>query len=450
MSQLSGPDTQKALSEDTLAAVSSNYEVSSVQRSSQLCQQFLPGSFRSQAGRTQLILSPWNPRLPKLFQNEKNFSSTTSIGVLEATEDFVRWCPNASFAAIRDRIQPIFAGSQPERLQPHTLLALIVYIDNHPAADYKCQLSLSRLDLEELVDQIQMHDSAVGDLLGESRYCSAFGRTKDVDDQREAGFEFFCQHPCWLAESCHDRTSFHLPWSVYMHHDRTRNSTTYVIAAARHDDMISEMLGRLGICRQEMAQSTTALQAAAHPFLLHVLVSGIAFQRSSAYVMAVRQKMTGDIAAVNEYSSEDDRLSRDGFLVENLRERHSRRKLTIITKSLHKVSQNCDIGIANADMSIKLCEDMLSAYERFRVKGPVEPYDSWRQVSDSMQWISKTWYRQKEWLISYKARKDTAMNLVCLAVHLWPMTQLKKVLTDMPPSNAGIQPGCSARQRREH
>jgi hypothetical protein len=29
-----------------------------------------------------------------------------------------------------------------------------------------------------------------------------------------------------------------------------------------------------------------------------------------------------------------------------------------------------------------------------------------------MEWILKTWQCQKNWLVSYKARKDTAMNFV--------------------------------------
>ena len=86
-------------------------------------------------------------------------------------------------------------------------------------------------------------------------------------------------------------------------------------------------------------------------------------------------------------------------------------QLELITKKLHLVSQTADTGIANALMSIKLSEEMVGAYRAYCIdneKGPAYH----RQIADALSYLLKSWNCQRDWLVSYKARKDTAMNFV--------------------------------------
>lgn len=135
-------------------------------------------------------------------------------------------------------------------------------------------------------------------------------------------------------------------------------------------------------------------------------VHGLAFEQSKDYVDDVRKRLMDPIVEINDYS-------KNSFYTEFRKQSgmEGRQQLKDITKQLHLVSQTCDTGIANADMSLRLCEDMLDAYDRF--VGPCGgSLASWRQTRDSMAWVLKTWSSQKNWLVNYKARKDTAMNFV--------------------------------------
>src|SRR5947207_7473074 len=193
------------------------------------------------------------------------------------------------------------------------------------------------------------------------------------------------------------------PCSLYLHHDKMLNTSFYVISAARDDSCPTKIVEELGIPNPDMPYTGPSVEAAANPFLIHALVSGYAYHQSTDYLADVRERLFSEIAEVNDYSKES-----YAGLPEVHRGNVGRMKLENITKNLHLVSQTCDSGIANADMSIRLCEEMLEAYTAFS-RGVATPPASWRQVRDSMEWILKTWQCQKNWLVSYKARKDTAM-----------------------------------------
>ena len=89
--------------------------------------------------------------------------------------------------------------------------------------------------------------------------------------------------------------------------------------------------------------------------------------------------------------------------------------LESITKQLHLVSQTADTGIANSHMSIKIAERMLEAHSMFmmtkeRQKGPAAVIIN--DTHAALQYVRNSFYCQKDWLTTYKARKDTAMNFV--------------------------------------
>jgi len=89
-------------------------------------------------------------------------------------------------------------------------------------------------------------------------------------------------------------------------------------------------------------------------------------------------------------------------------------ELENITKALHEVSQTIDSGTANALMSIKLSTEMLNACNSFCILQS----SAARQTRDSISYLLKSFNCQRDWLSTYKARKDTAMNLVRTIVPL--------------------------------
>jgi len=154
-----------------------------------------------------------------------------------------------------------------------------------------------------------------------------------------------------------------------------------------------------------------------------------------------------EIAEVNDYSKESYAAPRPGEPGAH----DGRKKLESITKNLHLVSQTCDTGIANADMSIMLCKEMLDAYVAFSKSDPSQgpPLEHRRQLQDSLEWVLKTWHCQKNWLISYKARKDTAMNFVCFSMELIILREQQLIRSHLCVAS-GIQPCHAARQFHQH
>ncbi|RYP05121.1 hypothetical protein DL764_004037 [Monosporascus ibericus] len=181
------------------------------------------------------------------------------------------------------------------------------------------------------------------------------------------------------------------------------NTSYYIVSGARDDGCATAILDRMGVPNPNTPYSGPKVEAAENPFFIHALVSGYAYQQSTDFMADVRDRLFSQIAEVNDYSKESHARNRRG--------NSGRQKLENITKNLHLVSQTCDTGIANADMSIKLSEEMIVAYNAF-CSGEATLPDSWRHIQDSMEWILRTWQCQKNWLVSYKARKDTAMNFV--------------------------------------
>jgi hypothetical protein len=118
-----------------------------------------------------------------------------------------------------------------------------------------------------------------------------------VDQNANAPTEFFCQHPRWAQTRRYDKGVHRAPCSVYMHHSRSKKLTFYMIAASPDEDWFSSVLGRIGVLDGQVGASGDVLQALAHsPFLLHAIISTIAFEQSIQYVADVRERLMTQVA----------------------------------------------------------------------------------------------------------------------------------------------------------
>ncbi|KAI9705287.1 MAG: hypothetical protein M1820_005286 [Bogoriella megaspora] len=353
-----------------------------------------------------LLLQPWNPRLVKqILSNGHNFRAKSNVDILKVAKTETSWLPNAPDAEIVNQLS-FLETATPFASSDHTLLIFFVYLEYNEKAQYQRQASISKAGLAKLTGHMELHDAAIQNMLGRPDYWSAFARWKDISRGISKGYEFFCQHPRWLQKTRYDKLRHRAPYSVYLHHDNVTNTSYYIISSARDEEYAMKILDALSIPKHEKSYIGPTIEAAASPFWIHAFMSGSAYLQSVDYLADVRGQLFSQIAEVNDYSKE----SYSGFPSLH-RNKDGRQKLQNITKNLHTISQTCDSGIANANMSIRLCEEMLEAYSTFSTE-PTNPPESWRQIHDSIQWVLKTWHCQKNWLISYKARKDTAMNFV--------------------------------------
>lgn len=81
-----------------------------------------------------------------------------------------------------------------------------------------------------------------------------------------------------------------------------------------------------------------------------------------------------------------------------------------LTSQLHKVSQDADSLFASAEMGTMVIEHIIRARDRALNLFPQALSDV--NVGDSLSYIKQSLDSQKRWLLSYKSRKDIAMNLV--------------------------------------
>ncbi|KAK4464440.1 hypothetical protein QBC42DRAFT_295082 [Cladorrhinum samala] len=343
----------------------------------------------------------------------------------------------------------LLPSSPPE--QPR-LLAFFIKLEKSPSAAFGHRASISQKLVEELFAKFDVHQSFLGDLVGRPDYWSASGRVKNA---AAGGYEFFCQHPRWAQASRYETgkgaaaamQGHRAPCSVYMHHSRAQNLTLYLIAASASEDWIPSVLDRVGVLgggeeasglntgagagSRSVPSSETRQALASSPFMLHAILSTVAFEQSIGYVAAVRDRLMTQIKQVNDYSDSDSHRSGGGGGGGKNRAgaagkstSSDRAMLENITRELHSVSQTADTGIANAHMSIKIAERMLEAHSAFMMmttggadlddgsqkEGPAQIFI--RDTHNALEYVRNSFYCQKDWLSSYKARKDTAMNFV--------------------------------------
>jgi hypothetical protein len=201
---------------------------------------------------------------------------------------------------------------------------------------------------------------------------------------------------------------------VYLHHNLSRQLSTYFIAASPGEDWISSLTEILKPVDSTSSEQQTILKSVAgSPFSLHTVMSGIAFTHSQEYVKSVRDRLMNQIRKVNDYSEQPAKKNRHlQDLQGNVEERLM---LENITKELHLVSQTADTGIANADMAIKIHEEMLDAFKQFQAQENLQSHtNTVHSTEDALRYTLKSMQCQRNWLVSYKARKDTVMNFVSI------------------------------------
>jgi hypothetical protein len=95
-----------------------------------------------------------------------------------------------------------------------------------------------------------------------------------------------------------------------------------------------------------------------------------------------------------------------------------RAELEDMTIKMHVISQEIDSVTAGAEMTAMIVRRMQLAHDRCcTLLGPNAIEDGNTKISDALRYLLESAESQKRWLVSYKSRKDIALNLVSLLAH---------------------------------
>lgn len=202
--------------------------------------------------------------------------------------------------------------------------------------------------------------------------------------------ESFCQQPRW-QKHVQD-----VPFSVYMLHNLVTQTTTYVIVCSSKQARLPEIQNRL-----KMTLQHTKAADLPDPFMLHALIVHETLLDARSVILALRQQLYDSLRRVDVYAQS------------SLRQR-GKAELEKMTIQLHVVSQNIDAMTANMDMQSMIVRKLTAGHERYRNSSKLSHgvKDTLTKTSDALQYLADSIESQHRWLLSYKARKDIAMNLV--------------------------------------
>lgn len=183
---------EKSLSGQTV--VESPSEVELNQGEGRLSIPQVRSSSRSTVLHATSFLQPWNPRLiEQIISNTHDLRSESNVRVLKIAGQRTNWWPNVSDVDFHRLL--VRDASKPSTQPKHTLFAFFVHLEYKHEEQYQRQASISKESLQKLAGYFKMHNAAVQDMFRRPDYWSPVGRYKDIQGERSAGYEFFCQHP---------------------------------------------------------------------------------------------------------------------------------------------------------------------------------------------------------------------------------------------------------------
>lgn len=171
-------------------------------------------------------------------------------------------------------------------------------------------------------------------------------------------------------------------------------SVTYIIVSGQQERYLDRVKSRLNDYFPPMGTLGSAKLHPNDPFLPLSIICHESLVDAKAIITELRHRLYDQLDIVDIYSETP-------FDRNNLKE---------LTNQLHKVSQDADSLFASAEMGTMVIEHIIRARDRALNLFPQALSDV--NVGDSLSYIKQSLNSQKRWLLSYKSRKDIAMNLV--------------------------------------
>ena len=203
--------------------------------------------------------------------------------------------------------------------------------------------------------------------------------------------EFICQHPRWDS---HIKLQ---PCSVYMSFQKERAITTYIIVSGLDDECVK-------ISRKRLEEACDAPKSTGRtfnmndPYLFHHIIAQESFLQSKPIITKLRHRLYDALDNVDAYGKGDKSLDRTA--------------LRALTNELHLISQDADSLVSSSEMGTMVVEQMYTAHGHLAVIFGAQIKQRFARVDDSLGHLVQTLQARRRWLLSYKSRKDIAMNLV--------------------------------------
>lgn len=188
------------------------------------------------------------------------------------------------------------------------------------------------------------------------------------------------------------------PCSVYMSHQSQTAVTTYIVVSGEADTCIGISKSRLEDAFRRPKPGQVTLEKATDPFLLHNIIAQESFLQSKPVITKLRFRLYDQLDKVDAYGKGEEIVDRAA--------------LKALTNELHLISQDADSLVAGAEMGTMITERMYEAHTTLKTSVEVRLQRHFCQVEDSLGHLVHSLQARRRWILSYKSRKDIAMNLV--------------------------------------
>ena len=207
------------------------------------------------------------------------------------------------------------------------------------------------------------------------------------------GAEIICQHPRWKMGN------WLSPRSVYMSFEKAIARTTYVVVSS---NSARDLVIRTTRDRLANAFAGSTLSSSGHrpldPYLLNTIILQEVHIQSKKHFTCVRHNLWHQLGVIFDHSKHQLDLDR--------------KHLKDLTNQFHEISQDADRLIAHAEMATMIADRTGKAHDHLRSESGASSRRDFCQVDDSLRDLVESLQSRKRWLMSYKSRKDTIMNLV--------------------------------------
>lgn len=182
--------------------------------------------------------------------------------------------------------------------------------------------------------------------------------------------------------------------------------TTYIVVSGEADSCIDLSRQRLEEALGGTVPCGLPCPRIADPFYFHSIVAQESFLQSKSIITKLRHRLYDALDDVDAYGAGEKFLDRAA--------------LRTLTNELHLISQDADSLLSSAEMGTMVIERMQSAHGHLKAMSDVTLLQGFTRVDDSLGYLAQTLQARKRWLLSYKSRKDIAMNLVSIILENAP------------------------------
>ena len=190
-----------------------------------------------------------------------------------------------------------------------------------------------------------------------------------------------------------------------MSYEKTTATTYYVVASGENDSCVEISKKRLEDTLNRPVPYQDSRYQVPDPFLLHHIIAHESFIQSKQIITKLRHRLYDALDDVDAYGKGDKSLDRAA--------------LRALTNELHLISQDADSLVSSTEMGTMVVERMSAAHGQLQRALEPGSQQALRLVDDSMAQLVQTLHARKRWLLSYKSRKDIAMNLVSPRTKTW-------------------------------